>query len=106
MDRDEILAMSRQENQKQDEMERDTLVRAGRVACAVGGLVCMAVIILEAIFSDHVNMSTWAVLLSITGTMLLMKYMRQKKVHELVFAVLQLALAAAFFVMHVIGLMG
>ena len=104
MTKEEILEKSRQENKKHDEMERDALARAGKLACAVGGLVCMAIIVLEAIFSDRVSMSTWAVYLSMTGTMLLMKYLRLKKKHELVFGVLELALAAVFFVMFVIGL--
>ena len=104
MTKEEILEKSRQENKNQDEMERDAMARAGKRACAVGGLVCMAIIVLEAIFSDHVSMSTWAVYLSMTGTMLLVKYIRLKKKHELIFGVLELALAAVFFVMFVIGL--
>lgn len=102
MNRDEILEKSRKENKNQDEMERDALVKAGQRACAVGGLVCMVVILFEAIFADHVNFSTWAVYLSMTGTMLMVKYLRLKKKHELIFGLLQLALAAAFLVMYIL----
>ena len=70
MDKDEILARSRQESQKQDETERDTLVRAGLMACVVGGFVCAALIIIEAFFAQSVNMGAWAAFLSIAGTML------------------------------------
>ena len=104
MDREEILARSREENKKQDEMERDALAKAGQRACAVGGIVCALIILLEAVFSDHVSMSVWAVYLSMTGTMLLVKYLRLKKKHELIFGAVELALAAVFFVMFVIGL--
>ncbi len=104
MDREEILARSREENKKQDEMERDALAKAGQRACAVGGIVCALIILLEAVFSDHVSMSVWAVYLSMTGTMLLVKYLRLKKKHELIFGAAELALAAVFFVMFVIGL--
>ena len=104
MDRDEILERSRKENKNHDEMERDALAKAGQKACAVGGLVCAAIIILEAFFTHQVNMNTWAVYLSMTGTMLLVKYLHLKKRHELIFGVLQLVLAAVFLVMYVIQL--
>jgi len=102
MNREEILEKSRQENKNQDEMERDALAKAGQRACAVGGIVCALIIIFEALFVGQVNMSTWAVYLSMTGTMLLVKYTKLKKKHELVFGLMQLALALAFLVMYVI----
>ena len=104
MNKDEILERSRKENKNQDEMERDSLAKAGQRACAVGGLVCMVTIILEAIFAEGVNMGTWAVYLSMTGTMLLVKYVRLKKKHELIFGLLQLCLAATFLIMYIIRL--
>lgn len=106
MDREEILEKSRQENQRRDEMERDALAKAGQRACAVGGIVCAVVIVLEAIFADAFNMSVWAVYLSMTGTMLLMKYIRLRKRHELIFGAAQLLLAAVFLVMYIIRLVG
>lgn len=107
MNRDEILERSRKENKNQDEMERGVMAKAGQRATAIGGSVCAAIIVLEAIFTDfstRVVLSTWAVYLSMTGTMLLMKYIWLKKKHELIFGVLQLAIAAVFFVLYVIKL--
>ena len=46
MTKEEILEKSRQENKNQDEMERYAMARAGKRACAVGGLVCMAIVVL------------------------------------------------------------
>ena len=106
MNREEVLERSRQENRKQDEMARDALARAGKLACAVGGLMCGLIIVLEAIFADRVNPAVWAVYLSMTGTMLTVKYARLKKKHDLVFGIAQLALAAAFLVMFIIQLKG
>ncbi|MBR1523259.1 MAG: hypothetical protein IJ641_02265 [Lachnospiraceae bacterium] len=101
MDKEEILEKSRIENQNQDEMERDVFAKAGQKACAVGGVVCAVIIIIEAFFSDQVSYGTWAVYLSMTGTMLLYKYMKLKKRHELIFGGIQLALAAIFLIMHI-----
>lgn len=106
MTREEILALSRKENKNSDEMEKDALLKAGQRACAVGGCVCMVIILLETIFSQQVNISTWAVYLSMTGTTLLTKYARLRKKHELILGLLELALAAAFLVIHVVRLVG
>ena len=104
MDKEEILQKSRNENKNRDEMERSTYEKAGKTACAVGGFVCMIIILLEAIFTKQVNCGTWAVYLSMTGTMLLVKYFQLKKKHELIFGVAELILAAIFLVMFVIRL--
>ena len=104
MNRDEILERSRNEYKKRDEMEQNAIEISGYRACAVGGLVCAVIIIAEAFLADKVNWSTWAVYLSMTGTMLLMKYIRLKKKHELIFGSLQLALAAFFLVTYLVSL--
>lgn len=104
MNKNEILERSRKENKNQDEMERDAFLKAGQRACAIGGLVCMTIIIFEAVFSDHVNFSIWAVYLSMTGTMLMVKYIRLKKKHELIFGLLQLGLAVTFLIMYIVQL--
>ena len=101
MNRDEILEMSRRENKNRDEMELQAQANAGRKACLVGGLMCAAIILLEGILADRVSMGTWAVYLSITGTMLLTKYFWLKKKHELIFGLLQIVLAAVFFAIHI-----
>lgn len=96
MTKEEILAKSREENKNRDEMERFAYAKAGQRACAVGGLVCVIVILLEFIFAARVSFSTWAVYLSMTGTMLLTKYLSLKKKHELIFGILQLVFALLF----------
>lgn len=106
MNRDEILEKSREENQNHDEMERHALAKAGQKACAVGGLVCAAIIIIESVFSEHVNFSTWTVYLSMTGTMLLTKYFLLKKKHELIFGIFQIILAVVFLALYIIRLRG
>lgn len=103
MDKQTILERSRQENRKQDERERGAMMRAEQIACAVGGLVCAFIIVYETLFAKTVSLSTWAVYLSITGTTLLVKYLNLRRTHELVFGLIQLGLAAAALVLHVLG---
>lgn len=107
MNKQEILEKSRKENQKHDERELAALARAGQIAASVGGLVCAVILVLEASlssFNSRVVFSIWAVYLAITGTTLLVKYIKLHKKHELIFGAFQLALAALFFIMYVIKL--
>jgi hypothetical protein len=106
MDRNDILERSRKENRKMDEREKDALAKAGQRATAVGGVICAFVILFEAIFSDIVSFSTWAVYLSMTGTALLVKYSILRKKHELIFGLLQVILAAIFMVMYMKRMVG
>ena len=106
MNKDEILERSRRENRGMDERERDALVRAGRAAGGVGGAVCSVVLILEAIFAERISFAVCAVYLSITGTSLLVKFLRLRRVHELIFGLLELALAATFLVIYILQLTG
>lgn len=106
MDKEEILKRSRKENQNKDEMELAVFSKAGLRACGVGGIVCMAIILLESIFVDRINVSIWAVYLSMAGTMQLVKYQGFKKKYQLISAVLLLALALVFFVIYLVDLVG
>ena len=101
MDRDEILKKSRQENQNRDEMEAYAFSKAGQRACAVGGIVCMVLILAETVRSGSMPLGAWAVYLSMTGTMLLTKYKHLKKRHELICGLIEIGLALMFLAMHI-----
>jgi hypothetical protein len=106
MEKNDILEKSRRENRNMDERERDALAKAGQRAFGVGGMVCAFIIIFEAIVSDFASYSTWAVYLSMTGTVFLVKYSILSKKHELVFGLLQLALAIIFIAIYVKRMVG
>ena len=104
MNREEILEISRKENKNRDEMEQRAFETADQKACAVGGIVCAVIALVEGFFGDGFNAGLFAIYLSITGTMLVGKYRTLGKKHELISGVIQLLLAAAFLVMHMIGI--
>ncbi len=106
MNKEEILAKSRKENKNQDEYEKYVLSRAGHIAMAVGGVLCMLIILFEAIFTDSPALTPWAIYLTMTGTTLLIKYHYLRKKHDLVFGLLQLAFATAMLILHIIKIMG
>lgn len=109
MDREEILAKSRNENKGLDEREKASLKQAGSRAYAVGGMVCMAVILLSAVFDRFGSPATyaaWAVYLSMAGTTFVTKYGALQKKHELILGCFYLVLAAVFLVLFVLKLTG
>ena len=106
MNKEEILALSREENKGRDEMERDAYTKAGQLAVGMGGLVCMVIIMLEGMVKKTVNMGTWAVWMTMSSTMLLCKYARLKKKHELVFGLIEAVLAVFFLTLHILSILG
>ena len=104
MNREEILTQSRRENQRGDEMAKQTFTKAGQLACAVGGLMCTLIIVLETFFAEEYNLGIWAIYLSMTATMLLAKYKSFKKKSELAAGLILLVLAVVFLVADVVRL--
>lgn len=104
MNKDEILEKSRQENKHKDEMEKEVFLKAGQRSCAVGSIICALIIVLETFFADHVNLSILALYFAMTGTMLLSKYSKLKKIHELIFGSIQLVLSAICMVLYIMRL--
>ena len=61
MDREEILRRSKLENAGQDEFEKTVEAEAGKMAAAVGGIVCTLLILLEAILSGNISLTPWII---------------------------------------------
>ena len=106
MTKDEILERSREDNKTRDEMEKNVFFKSGQSAAAVGGFIAALLIIVEEFITNKTNFGIAAILLSMTGTMLLTKYIKLKKKYYLIFSVLELAVAAAFIILHIIQLVG
>lgn len=102
MNKEEVLAKSRAENAGTDEREKAAIAYGNKVACIVGGLVCAVLIIYNALVSGKQSFGTWAVYLAITGTTLFVKYLKLGRKHELIFGLLQLALALTFLILEFI----
>lgn len=106
MDRDEILAKARQENNNQDMCEKDAIVRASSIAIKVGMTLCCLMVILEVIFTGRINFSSWAIYFGMLGTTCLVKFLMLRVKHELVVAILYLGLSVWFLVLYIIALVG
>lgn len=105
MNKEEILEKSRAENKgRTDEMETAVLGKAGSIAAAVGGLVCILIVLLNLVSKNSdpkVSFAAWAVYGLMQGALFLVKYVKLRRAHELVLTILFLIIgstALAFLV--------
>ncbi|MCR4962917.1 MAG: DUF6442 family protein [Firmicutes bacterium] len=106
MNKEEILAKSRKDNQGSDEMELFTLAAAGKIAAQVGMLVCCLVAVLQVWFTDVVSVESWMIYFSILGTIFTVKYVKLHRRHELLLAVLFAGLFLFFTLLFIKRLIG
>ena len=87
MNKDDILAMSRAENQGNDEYEKHVLEKAGKLSSQVGLMVCCFIATYSIIRTDQMNNGCWVIYFSISATLYWTKYVHLRKRHELAMAV-------------------
>lgn len=96
MNKDDILAMSRKENQGADEYEKYVLEKASRLASQVGLLVCCAIAVVHVSITGRVSSVCWIIYFSIYATLFWTKYRYLRKRHELMMAVISTAVGLLF----------
>ena len=82
----------------------EVLVKAGSIAAKVGMMVCCLLSVLEVLFHDKISTGSWTIFFGMLGTIMLLKYIKLHRKHELAIAVLYLALFVFFFVLHLCSL--
>lgn len=106
MDKDEILKKSRDENRGADERELAALALSGKLAAQVGMLVCCAVAVLQVLFTGSISFESWMIYFSILATIFTAKYVKLRRKHELLLALLYGALFVFFTALFVVRLAG
>lgn len=96
MNKDDILAKSRAENQGSDEYEKMVLEKAGRLAAQVGLLACCVVATVSVAVTEKVNYACWIIYFSTYSTIFWVKYHHIRKKHELMLAVVSAAMFLLF----------
>ncbi|MBQ2675937.1 MAG: hypothetical protein IJF54_00860 [Clostridia bacterium] len=61
MTKNDILEKSRKENQNGDEMETKVRLHSYGMSAAIGGLICMAFVIVESIIFDRSTALIWTI---------------------------------------------
>lgn len=114
MNKEEILAKSRNENKGMDEREQQVLANGGRIAFHIGAVVCTLIVLLDAvlwIIDDSLHdfklvLCSWSIYMLMTGVLFLYKYVKLRRVHELVNAVVQLAAGLTLLTILVLRMTG
>jgi hypothetical protein len=96
MDKDDILAKSRAENQGSDEFEKQVLERAGKLAAQVGMVACCVIAAASVAVTERPNNACWVIYFSIHATLFWTKYRYTKVRHELLLAVVSTAVGLLF----------
>lgn len=100
MDKDEILKKSREEYKDRDFVEAEVLNRANSIALAVSMLLCALISGLHAIFQEKPDCAVWVVQFGILSTVMLVKYAKLRKRHELLLGLLYGGFSVCFFVFY------
>ena len=115
MNKDEILAKSRQENKgRTDERELAVIAGGGKAAYFTGMAVCIAILLINSAlrifgspnYNPALTFAVWGVWFSMQGVMFLYKYIKIGKKHEIVISIVYLVLASAMLTMMMLILFG
>ena len=101
MNKEEILAKSRKENEKVDEMEQFAQAKAGKMAMGIGGVLCMVLVLLDLIRTGETNECLYAVYLGMYSVFHFVNYKGICKKSDLVYGILFGALAVLFLGVYV-----
>ena len=104
MDKDDILARSRAENQGSDEFEKQVLEKAGKLAAQAGLLACCIIAAASVAVTERPNNACWVIYFSIYATLFWTKYRHLKNRHELMLAVISTAVGLLFLALFVVDM--
>lgn len=105
MDKDQILEMSRNENNgKPDEWEQSVVEQAAQLGKSVGLFVCILVVLLAEFVLQNRDLGrgAWIVYFAMEGSSDLYKYLKMKKRSKLIWAVLELFCAITYVIIMIL----
>ncbi len=97
MDKDEILKKSREENRDRDLVEAEVLNKANGIALSVSLTICGLISLFHAIFRDSVDYAVWTVQFGMLATVMLVKFAKLRRRHELFLGLLYAGFSLFFF---------
>ena len=101
MNKDEILKISQQENKgKLDERELAVFGKASRVGMLVGGLLCVALILVSEFVLNmpELTLVGWMVYFAMQGSSNIVLFKYLKTPSKLIYGIIEIALAVTFAV--------
>lgn len=106
MNREEILARAQNEGRQQDLPDREAQRNGAWIAYILGVTLLILVDVVNGLVLHYVNRGADFALFSMAFVLFLTKYLRLRKKHELIVAIIWGALALMMLVVWVLQLMG
>ena len=106
MTKEEILKQARVENKEKDVADLDAQRRGAYIAYFVGLFTIIVWDIVEGFIFHHINYGGNMALFAMAATAFLIKYVRLRKIHELVVGLVYSLGTIAFLVMWILQLVG
>lgn len=104
MDREEILAKSRAENKNQDMYEKEVLKQGQAVSAVVILILATVFFVVQIIVGGGINYGIYAIVLSGSGAMFWVKWIKLRRRHEFLMAILYTVIVLALSAVHIYNL--
>lgn len=101
MDREEILAKSRKENEGIDEFEKEVLREGRSAGAAAAAVVAFLLFIVQICLDKGQNYGLYAVLVTMFSAQFIVKAVKLKRRHEIVLAVFYTLFALVLAAAHI-----
>lgn len=101
MEKEEILAKSRQEQHGKDERELQIMQKASTVAIYIGFIAAFIISTLELLLLGSLSISNWAVYCAMLTGLFYVKYTALKQRHEAIVMIIYAMLTILFTAMYV-----
>ncbi len=105
MNKEDILAASRKENQNTDLAEMELLKYAGNLAGRVGAAVCFLLSVIARLLTGEYILSPWIIYFSIVSAHWLARSIKTRKLSDLAVGLLFLFIFAVLFILFITELL-
>lgn len=106
MDKDEILAKSREENQNKDLAEAEVKAQVSTIALKVGVCICFILTFLHQTYRGSYDYGVWIVYIGIFAATCLGRYAKLRQRRDLVCGLLCIPCGIFFFVLYLRRVLG
>lgn len=106
MEREELLEQSRKQNKNVDLYEQQVIAKGGNIGFSIGVFLAALFYAVENIVTGKPNFGVIAVWTAMEAGMFIYKYVKLKKSHELVFAIIFTLCSLAFIAFEILTLTG
>ena len=104
MNKEEVLAKSRAENKNKDIYEQEVLKQAGTCAVIVTALLAAIFFAVQSFVGGGTNWGLWALVFSASMTTFWVKFIKLRRIHELLLAIAYTVLVAVASGFHIYNL--